>query len=98
MVARQKVKIDQRGGALAGATLDLDYGVERGQRHAHVGWHHRHTMFTAAEHGMAPVFALDSGAPRARIALVAGVYGVAEVSTASALHDVTSDRCHVTQL
>ena len=77
---------------------DMDLGVERGERHAHVGRMRGDAGFARAEDGVHAVEPGDRGAAAAGLALVAGRRGVVEVIAAGALQQVAAGRGHVAQL
>ena len=97
-VARQAVEIAERNHALAGGTGDAHLGIERGERHAHVGRMRGDAVFAGAEDGVNAVDAADRRAARAGLALVAGRHGVIEIGAARTLHQIAAGRSHVAQL
>ena len=77
---------------------DMHRGVERGERHAHVGGMRRDAGLAGAEDRVDAVEAVDRRAAAAGLALVAGRRRVVEVGAARALQQVAAGRRHVAQL
>ena len=84
--------------ALAGRPGDVDLGVQRRQRHAHVGRMGGDAGFAGAEDRVHPIEPGEGGATAARLALIARRRGVVEVIAARALQEIAAGRGHVAQL
>ena len=96
--AGQAMKIGHGDAALAGRPGDMDLGVERRERHAHVGRMRRNAGLAGAENGMHAIEPGDGGAAAAGLALITGRCGVVKVIAAGALQEIAAGRGHVTQL
>ncbi|GAA3114080.1 hypothetical protein GCM10020001_036580 [Nonomuraea salmonea] len=76
----------------------LDDGVQRGERHGHVGRVRGDAVVAHAEDRRAAVEPVERVAAGAALALVAGGVSVVEVRAAGALEQVAADGGHVAQL
>jgi hypothetical protein len=92
------MEVGQRDPPCAARALHLDRGVQRRERHRHVGRMGGNAVVARPEHGIAAVESLHRGAAGAGLALVAGGCLVVEIQTAGALHQVSPDRRHVPKL
>ncbi len=97
-VARQPMKVGKRDRALAGRTRDMNLGIERRKRHAHVGRMGRNAGLARAEDRVHAVEPVAGGAAAAGLALIARRRRVVEVVAARALQQIAAGRCHVAQL
>ena len=78
--------------------LHLNRRFESGEGDVLVRRIRRDAVFTGAEDGEHAVVAVNCGAARAGLTLVAGVRSVAEIDAASALQKVATSGRHVPQL
>ena len=92
------MKIGKRNAALSGKTGDMHHGLERGQRHAHVGGMRRDAGLAGAEDRVHAIEPLNGRAAAARLALIAGRRGVVEIQASRPLQQVAAGRRHVAQL
>ena len=96
--AGQPVELGQRDVPRAARAFHLDRGVQRRERHCHVGRMGGDAVVARPQHCVAAVEPLQRGAPGARLALVARRRLVVEVQAAGALQQVSPNRRHVPQL
>src|SRR5690242_14985870 len=95
-VARQPVEVAHRHRTLTFRAAHAHDGIERRERYRHVRGMHRDAIRARAEDGVDAVVALERGAARAWMTLVAGAEGgVVKVVAARALQEVAADRRHV---
>ncbi len=98
MVARQPVEAVRGQAAGPLGAVQLDPGVQRGQRHRHVRGMGGDAVRGMAEDGVIAVHPLPRPAAAARHPLVAGLGQVLEVRAAGALEQVAAGRGRVAQL
>src|SRR5207302_266626 len=84
----QDVKLFYRNTALALAPADMDHRLQYYQRHSHVGRVRSNTLIATTQHGVNAIETFQCSASGARLALVAGINGIAEVVAASELHQI----------
>ena len=94
-VAGKLMKFVERDAALPSRPANVHNGIERGQRHAHVGRMHGDAAFAGAEYRVDAVQASARRTARAGLALVAGGAGIVKVIASGALQQVAAGRGHV---
>ena len=94
----QAMEVGKRHRALAAGPRDMNLGVQRRKRHAHVGRMRRNAVLAGTEDGVHAVEPVARGAAAAGLALIAGRRRVVEVIAARALQKIAAGRCHVAQL
>ena len=84
--------------ALAGGTGDMHLGIQRRQRHAHIGRMGRNARFAGAEDRVHAVEPVAGGTAAAGLALIARRRRVVEIGATRALQKIAAGRGHVAQL
>ena len=99
MIAGQSMEFGQRQNAHPFNALHMDPGIERGQRHAHVGGMRGNAERRRAEDGVHAIESLGRVAALTRISFVAArPLVIIKIGTSRALQDVAAHRCHVAYL
>jgi hypothetical protein len=96
--SRQPVQVSEKEAPIARAASNVENCVQRDKRHRHVGRVRSNAVLAGAEDRMPAVLAISCGASGSWFSLIAGAAGIAEVSAAGSLHQVPTNRGHVTKL
>ena len=97
-VQRESMEVRKRNRAFARGPYHLDFGVQGGERNAHVGGMRRDASLARPEDCVHSVEAIYGRAAAARLALVTGRRGVVEIVAARPLQEITAGRSHIPQL